>query len=31
VLNVNMNCCHEICIDCYEHNQKCYYNWCNVT
>ena len=28
VLNINLNCGHEICIDCYEHNMKCYYNWC---
>ncbi len=28
VLNIKMDCCHDICIECYEHNMKCYYNWC---
>jgi tetratricopeptide (TPR) repeat protein len=28
VLNIVMNCFHEICIDCYSFNMKCYYKWC---
>lgn len=28
-LNIYLNCGHEICIDCYEHDIKCYFNWCN--
>ena len=30
VLNIILNCGHEICIECYEPNMKCYYynNFC---
>ena len=28
VLNIVMDCFHEICIDCYSVNMKCYYKWC---
>ena len=28
VLNIKLNCGHDICIDCYDPNMKCYYNFC---
>jgi TPR repeat protein len=28
VLNIVMDCFHEICIECYSVNMKCYYKWC---
>ena len=28
-LNIDLNCGHEICTECYNDNLKCYFNWCN--
>lgn len=28
-LNIMLNCGHEICIECYRPNLKCYLNFCN--
>ncbi len=28
VLNIDLNCGHEVCISCYDSNLKCYHNWC---
>jgi len=25
---INMDCGHKICVDCYDHEQKCYFKWC---
>ena len=30
VLNIKMNCIHEICIHCYPTINCCYYNWCKT-
>ncbi len=29
ILNIDLNCGHEICINCYKPDMKCYYNWCS--
>ena len=29
VLNIDLSCGHEICIDCYRPQLKCYYQFCN--
>jgi hypothetical protein len=28
VLNISLDCGHEICIECFHPNMKCYYNFC---
>lgn len=28
ILNIDLVCGHEICVECYEHDLKCYYKWC---
>ena len=29
VLNIKLNCLHDICINCYEPNMNCYYKFCH--
>ncbi len=29
VLNIDLDCGHEVCVCCYKSNSKCYYSWCN--